>query len=93
MKIDDATFVPPLEGADPVYVLRLEATGSEFEARAMPIVARVGAVLVETLVINLDGSGFVGQLRAMPQVGDELEVGYADTPLIKTGLTFDPLIG
>jgi hypothetical protein len=93
MQIDDAAFHPPFEGADPAYVLRIEVTGSDFEYRAAPVVARVGAVPVEALVVDLEGTGFVGQLRSMPQTGDELEVGYEDGELIKTGLTFDPPIG
>jgi hypothetical protein len=92
MKIDAVTFHPPFEESEPFWAMRLEATGSEFLIRAAPIVARVGAVPVESIVLNLAGDGFVGLLRDTPRAGDELEVGYADTGLVGTGLTFDPPI-
>lgn len=93
MEITDATFDAPFEGAPPGVVLRIEAQGSNFVYRVAPIVARVGSVIVENLVVNLEGDGFVGQLRALPNAGDPLLVGYLDLPLIETGIVYNPPVG
>jgi hypothetical protein len=93
MKISKATFDKPFEGAEPVWALRVEVEGEEFIHRALPVVAQVGNVRVESIVVNMAGDGFVGLLRSVPPVGAELKVGYADSKLIETGITFNPPIG
>jgi hypothetical protein len=92
MQITNVTFASPFEESDPIWVLRIEVEGSEFLHRAAPVVARVGDVRVEWIIVNMDGDGFAGFLRTFPPVGAELKVGYADSNLIETGFTYDPPI-
>jgi hypothetical protein len=63
----------------------------EFELRAIPLVVAVGDVNVELLVPSLGEEGITGiqgLLAEIPQVGDEVRVGYADGPLLSTGFEF-----
>jgi hypothetical protein len=90
MQVTSATFTVPPAGVNPIWVLRLEVEGSGFVQRAAPVVAQVGAVPVECIVLNLGGSGFIGLLRNLPQAADPLKVGYLDTQLSDTGLTYQP---
>jgi hypothetical protein len=91
MEVTDATFAGPFEGAAPGVVMRLEVQGT-FLFRSAPIIARVGDVRVENIFMNLEGDGFVGQLRAFPKNGDKLRVGYLDTGLVTTNIVYHPPI-
>jgi len=93
VQITEATFHGPFEGSDPAFKLRVEVKGSEFLLRAAPIVAQVGNVMVESIVVNMEGDGFGGLLRSLPPARSELKVGYLDTGLTGTGFTYDPPIG
>lgn len=90
MEITDAIFDTPFDGADPGVKLRIEVQGSNFLIRAAPLVAQVGEVIVENIAMNLDGDGFVGQLREFPESGDELKVGYLGSDLVATSFTYQP---
>ena len=90
MNVTDATFAAPFEGAAPGVVLRVEVEGSDFLHRAAPVIAEVGDVVVENIVVNIEGDGFVGQLRAFPKNGDKLKVGYLDLGLTTTNIVFHP---
>ncbi len=90
MDITDAIFASPFESADPGVKLRVEVEGSGFIHRAAPLVAQVGDVIVENIVVNLEGDGFVGQLRTFPKNGDKLKVGYLGTPLVTTNIVYHP---
>lgn len=88
MQVTNAVFAPPAPGADPTWVLRIDVEGGDFEFRAMPVIASVGDVPVEGIILKLTGDGFVGLLRSFPDVGDELKVGYLDEGLVGTGFTY-----
>ena len=92
MEVTDATFRPPFDGAGPEWVLEVEVAGSGFLHRAFPVVARVGDVLVEQIMVDAGGERFVGLLRAFPNNGDRLQVGYLDTGLRDTDVVFQPPI-
>lgn len=89
MQITKATFEAPFEESEPIWALRLEVQGTEFIHRAAPIIAQVGDVMVESIVVNLSGDGFVGLIRTVPQAGAELKVGYLDSDLVATGITYE----
>lgn len=88
MNIDSATFELLAEPPVPEWIIRVEVTGSGFEVRALPFMARVGDIPVEGLHARDDGTLLVGHLRAVPTDGDHLFVGYADHDLIDTGVAF-----
>lgn len=92
MNVTDATFAPAFEGAGPEWALEIDVEGSEFEFRAAPIVAQVGQVRVERIVLKLENDGFTGLLRQHPNAGDKLQVGYLDEGLMETDIEFQPLV-
>ena len=89
MQVTDVKFY---DLADPMWVSRMEVQGVDFVHRAAFVVAQVGDVPVEAIVVKMNGDGFVGHLRTLPPVGAELKVGYADTPLMGTGFTYPPSV-
>lgn len=93
MNVTDATFGPAFEGAGAEWKLQVKVEGSGFEHRAAPVIARVGDVLVEQILVNEDGTGFIGLLRDEPNAGDNLQVGYLDTGVGDTGIGYQPLVG
>ena len=93
MNVTDATFGPAFEGAGAEWELQVEVEGSGFEPRAGSIIARVGDVPVERIVLKLEGDGFMGLLREHPNAGDKLKVGYLDMGLMETDIEFQPLVG
>lgn len=92
MNVTDATFGPAFEGAGPEWALQVEVEGSGFEFRAASVIAQVGDVPVERIVLKLEGDGFIGLLRDEPSAGDKLQVGYLDTGLVDTDIEYQPLV-
>jgi hypothetical protein len=52
-------------------------TGTGFEARGLPLLASIGAVVVEAILPFPDGSSFSGYLATTPNDGDVLSFGFA----------------
>jgi hypothetical protein len=73
---------PPSE-----WAMRVTVVGSGFMSRALPLVAKVGAQELESLVVLVGDVGFEGYLRQRPNEGDRLYIGY-DTPDCATDVTF-----
>jgi len=73
----------------PRWGMRITIIGRGFEQRAIPIVAQVGDQSVEALMPLLNNDGVMGFLAREPTVGDEVRVGFADGPLIDTGITYN----
>jgi len=88
MQVTNAIFDVPFGGSNPSWPIRVIVAGSDFEHRASPVVAKVGNVTVEAILVTLAGDGFVGLLATTPAVGDTLKVGYLDTDLIDTNIPF-----
>lgn len=94
MFVDDVSFErlqdpppAPLEG----WKMRVFLRGSEYEVRSAPLVVTVGELYVDLLVPMFDEEGVIGVqglLADIPQAGDEVKVGYADSPLLPTGFEF-----
>lgn len=74
----------------PDWTVRIRVIGEEFEQIGTPIVAQVGSLAVQAIMPRLEGDGIQGFLESEPAVGDELSIGYADGPLIDTGITYTP---
>jgi hypothetical protein len=92
VQVSRTTFVALTGGTDPTWVLRLEVGGTDFVARAAPVVATVGPVPVEFIFLNVDGDGFTGLLRTFPADGAQVRVGYLDTGLTDTGFIYSSLL-
>lgn len=58
------------------WTLCVYAQGSGFVERARPLVATVGSIAVQAVVVSAAGDGFVGFLAQTPNDGDVLSVGY-----------------
>lgn len=93
MNVTNATFGPAFEGAGAEWELQVQVEGSKFEFRAASVIAQVGNVPVERIVLKLEGDGFIGLLRKQPNAGDKLQVGYLDMGLMETDIEFQPLVG
>ncbi|HSU17360.1 hypothetical protein [Longimicrobium sp.] len=89
MQVTKATFTA-FQGTSQKWVLRVEVEGSDFQRCASPVVASVGGVPVEFIIVNLASDGFGGLMRTVPPTGAELSVGYDNTGLDATGIFFDP---
>jgi hypothetical protein len=88
MQISKAIFADPPQEADPIWRKQLDVEGSGFQHRAAPLLARVGNVPVEAVIIKAQEDGFIGLLRAIPPDGAELQVGYLDSGLVNTGFIY-----
>jgi len=89
ISVDSATFEPLAEPPVPDWIIRVTAKGGGFEFRADPLVARVGDLPVEGLLIDDDGAGFLGYLSSVPPDGAHLFVGYASDPELDTDIAFE----
>lgn len=76
----------------PGLTVRVRILGENFEQQAIPIVAQVGQQTVDKIVPIVEGGGVQGFLAETPQINDELRIGYADGPLISTGITYNPVV-
>lgn len=92
MQIERAEFEFVDKDLLPDATMRIRIIGQEMDLRAVPIVAEVGSQAVDFIVPLLDGSGVQGFLADEPAVNDALRIGYADGPLIETGITYNPVI-
>jgi hypothetical protein len=90
MHVTSAVFKIPFGGTDPKWALSIEVEGGEFIHRAAPVTAAVGNVVVEGIVVKLEGNKLAGLLRSSPNPTDTLKVGYLDTELLDTGLVPTP---
>lgn len=79
-------FFERLEPGKAGWVVRISVGGDGFVMRASPLVAEVGDVPIEGLIIN--GGGAIGFLRAIPPAGAPLRIGYLDLGLNDTGITY-----
>jgi hypothetical protein len=62
-----------------------------FPKRALPLVAKVGAIDVEGISLSPDGQNFTGILPRFPNTGDELVVRYLPEPPTHTRVRFPAL--
>jgi hypothetical protein len=69
-------------------IVRFAGTG--FVEAASPVVAMVGDLRVEGIMIDQAGGG-VGFLRTVPPEGAPLKIGYMDVGLQTTDFTFSSL--
>ncbi len=76
----------PEPGAQLGWQVRVRFAGTGFVQAAIPLVATVGDLPVEGLIV-LEG-GAMGFLREIPPAGARLRVGYLDTGLEDTGFTY-----
>jgi hypothetical protein len=89
VNVESATFELLAEPPIPEWIVRVTATGSDFEVRALPLCARVGDVPVEGLRIADDQNGFVGYLRTVPPDGAHLFVGYDPAEVDDTDIQYN----
>jgi hypothetical protein len=59
------------------WPLGIVVTGTGFAPRGLPLLACVGSVAAEAILLFPDGSGFSGYLARMPNEGDALAIGFA----------------
>jgi hypothetical protein len=79
----------PVQGLD--WMLRVVFVGSGLVDRALPLVAMVGDVMVESLSGSLLGNSAQGFLSAVPAVGAKVAIGYPDTGVFATQIEFPGL--
>ncbi|MGD0452777.1 MAG: hypothetical protein ABSB69_04210 [Solirubrobacteraceae bacterium] len=70
------------------WALRVSVSGTGFDARGLALMASVGAVPVQGILLDPDGSGFSGYLASTPADGDALAIGFAQ--LTATDLLYHP---
>ncbi len=59
------------------WAMRVSVSGTGFDPRGLALMASVGAVPVQGVVLDPDGSGFSGYLATTPADGDALAIGFA----------------
>jgi hypothetical protein len=89
MIVTGAIFKNCQPGTDPKWLMTVTVQGS-FRHRAAPIIAHVGSVEVEYIMINPGGTEFFGLLGMIPQSGDVLSVGYLGEKQQPTTVAFSP---
>jgi hypothetical protein len=93
MAIESITF-ETLQDLPPDFdrwKMRVILRGENFEVRSVPLVITVGELNVEMIVplVSDEGpTGVQGYLTEIPEIGSEVQVGYADGTLISTGFEF-----
>ena len=90
--VEEAFFeaLPEEEGTG--WLLRVSLAGQGYVERAAPLLAKVGDVDIETISITGPDEA-VGFLAEVPPGGARLVIGYSDTGLEETEITFpDPPI-
>ncbi len=70
------------------WPLRIHVAGEGYVARALPLAAVVGDVVVEQVVEDPTGRGFTGVLAEVPEEGAVLKVGWIDSDLVATDVVF-----
>ncbi|MGH3693623.1 MAG: hypothetical protein ACRDRX_06440 [Pseudonocardiaceae bacterium] len=70
------------------WVMRVVIHGTGLTQRAITMVAAIGPQAVQGLMPSTESNTVLGFLTAEPTAGDELLIGYANEPLIATGLTY-----
>ena len=93
MNVIAATFEHLAEPPVPEWIMKVNGQGEGLEPRAIPLVGRVGSIVLEGLVASSDGASFHGFLTEEPANGDELFVGWMDGELNATGITYQRLVG
>ena len=73
---------------DEPWPLRIHVSGQGYVARAVPVAATVGEVVVQHIIPPPEGRGFTGVLAETPDEGAVLKVGWADSELVATAVTF-----
>ena len=90
--VESASFDALPEEVAIGWLMRVSLVGLDFVERAAPLIARVGDVAVEAISIT-EPDGAIGFLAELPPGGARLSVGYLDTGLEETDITFpDPPI-
>jgi hypothetical protein len=90
--VEEAWFdmLPEEEGTG--WLVRVSFVGEGFVDRAAPLSAKVGDVAVDAISVT-GPDGAVGFLAEVPPGGARLLIGYLDTGLEETDITFpDPPI-
>ena len=88
MDVSGAIFEDRDPAMPPGWLLTVTVQGSGFHDKAEPLLASVGSVPVECIFVNPEGTEFSGMLRAVPQIGEVLTVGFLDSPQSATTITF-----
>jgi hypothetical protein len=70
------------------HPLRIWVTGSGFAHIGREVVASVGDVAVQWLVLNPDSGGFSGLLGVVPPNGSRLRVGWSFASMSDTDIVF-----
>jgi hypothetical protein len=86
-----AAWLEPVAEAglpDDSWPYQLFVLGSGFVQRAAGLLASVGDEPLELVMINPEGDGFTGLLRAAPAEGAVLRFGWMDGPMIETAIVF-----
>ena len=82
----NVAFFEAVESDDSGWRVRVALGGDGFVDRAAPVIATVGDVPVEAIAVSAESA--TGFLSTVPPPGAPLRVGYLDTGLHDTGITF-----
>jgi hypothetical protein len=74
------------------WSIRVTILGQGIEPRALPLVILVGEQVAQAVSFLLEGNGVSGLLVHEPAPGAKVRIGYADSPLIDTGMSYSPPI-
>jgi hypothetical protein len=85
--VSHAFFEPLPDSEESGWLVQVALVGEGFVERAAPLVARLGDVVVEGLSTTGE-TGAVGFLSEEPPGGARLSVGYLDTGLAETDITY-----
>jgi len=88
MQVDSAEFEPITTPLPMDWVIRVVIHGTGLAFGGNPMVAEVGPQAVQGLMPTTREGTVLGFLTTEPAPGDELRIGYADQPLIPTGITY-----
>jgi hypothetical protein len=88
MQVDSAVFEPITAPLPTNWVMRVVIHGTGLRQRAIVMVAAIGPQVVHGLMPSTEANTVLGFLTAEPTAGDELLIGYANEPLISTGITY-----
>jgi hypothetical protein len=88
-QVTSASFTTLEQAVGPGWRVRVDISGQDFLDRAVPLVAQVGDVPVESLMVMPGGTALVGFLPEEPADGAKLALGYADTGLQDTDVEYE----
>jgi hypothetical protein len=90
MQIDSMEIEPITTPLPTDWRVRVVIRGGGLEERALPLVGELGPQTIQCLMPGGNEGVVLGFLTVEPSAGDELRLGFADQPLVSTGITFEP---